>query len=260
MNTTKNFLVKGRRKLRRFLNRILPAVSVSKIHSLAQVKAKVQRIEIPAEVGTVSGHLWPDEQRALYALGALAESPMLEIGSWLGLSATCLAKGILASGARKEFITCELNPTMANFRVMPDGKGVALCYPPESEVTMGVCPRELFDNVIKPVIEHPGGVVGQLRANLKRLNVDSLVQIVTGDFRTAVPARKFRFIFTDTMHEPSEISRNAPDMLKLMTDGTILAVHDTTPENRDELCKYFQFTETIQIETLFVGVVKLKKN
>ena len=59
------------------------------------------------------------------------------------------------------------------------------------------------------------------------------------------------------MHEPSEIRRNAPDLLKFMTDGAILACHDTTPENRDELSRYFQFTESIQVETLFIGVVRL---
>jgi hypothetical protein len=38
--------------------------------------------------------------------------------------------------------------------------------------------------------------------------------------------------------------------------GTILACHDTTPENAAELKRHFQFSETIQIETLFVGVIK----
>ncbi|MEY4916949.1 MAG: hypothetical protein RL616_862, partial [Verrucomicrobiota bacterium] len=41
-------------------------------------------------------------------------------------------------------------------------------------------------------------------------------------------------------------------------DGTILACHDTTPENRAELLRHFQFSETIQIATLFVGVIKLR--
>ena len=181
---------------------------------------------------------------------------MLEIGPWLGLSTICLAKGILASGVHKEFVTCELNPTLANFRELPDGR-IAFYYPPESETTMGICSKELFENKIKPVVEHPDGIVGQLHANLKRLNAETLVQIVPGDFRTKLAERKFRFIFADTMHEPSEIRRNAPDLLKFMTDGAILACHDTTPENRDELSRYFQFTESIQVETLFIGVVRL---
>ena len=257
MSKIRNFFAAGRRRLRRSLNRLLPAAPVSQITSLADLKSKLQRIKIPEEISSVSGHLGLDEQRALYALGALAESPLLEIGPWLGLSTVCLAKGILASGVRKEFITCELNPTLANFRELPDGR-IAFYYPSESKITMGACPRELFEDKIKPVVEHPDGVVGQLRANLKRLNVDGLVQIVIGDFRSELPVRKFRFIFADTMHEPSEIRRNAPDLLKYMADGSILACHDTSAENRDELFRHFQFTETIQVESLFIGVVKLR--
>ena len=259
MNKVREYLRKGRRRVRHTLNRILPAAQVSKIKSLSELQARLPRIQVPAEVSSVKGQLWPEEQRALYALGAMAESPMLEIGAWLGLSATCLAKGILASGASKEFITCELNPTPANYRPLPDGQ-IAFYYPPESEITMGMCSREVFENEIRPVVEHPEGVAGQLRANLKRVNVDSVVRVVTGDFKAVLPGRKFRFIFTDTMHEPSEIRRNAPDLLKLVEDGTILACHDTTSENRDELCKYFQFSESIQIATLFIGVVQLRKD
>lgn len=259
MNKFREFLGKVRRRLRAPLSRILPVAQVGKIKTLSQLEARVLRIQVPTEVGSVTGQLWPDEQRALYALGAMAESPMLEIGAWLGLSATCLAKGILASGASKEFITCELNPTMANYRELPNG-WMAFYYPPESETSMGSCSREVFEKEIRPAVEYPGGIAGQLRANLKRMNVDSVVQVVTGDFRSALPARKFRFIFTDTMHEPSEIRRNAPDLLKFVTDGTILACHDTTPENREELLKHFQFTEYIQIATLFIGVVKLKND
>ncbi|MDR3458635.1 MAG: class I SAM-dependent methyltransferase [Verrucomicrobiae bacterium] len=259
MNKVKEYLRKGRHRVRRTLNRILPGARVNKIKNLSQLRARLQWIQVPAEVGSVKGQLWPEEQRALYALGAMAESPMLEIGAWLGLSATCLAKGILASGVSKEFITCELNPTPANYRRLPDGQ-IAFYYPPESEITMGACSPEVYENEIKPVVEHPEGVAGQLRANLKRVNVDSVVQIVTGDFKTALPVRKFRFIFTDTMHEPSEIRRNAPNLLKLVEDGTILACHDTTPENREELGNYFQFSESIQIKTLFIGVIKLRKD
>lgn len=123
---------------------------------------------------------------------------------------------------------------------------------------MGICPRELFEADIKPVGGHPDGVVGQLRASLRRFNVDALVEVVTGDFRSALPLRKFRFVFVDTMHEPSEIRRNAPDLPRILADGTILACHDTTSENRDELFRHFQFSETIQIKSLFIGVVKIQ--
>ena len=256
MNNATGLFTRGRRYIRHLSRSLFPEARVDRITSLAQLKARIGRIQLPEEAGTIRGHLSPDEQRALYALGALAGSPMLEIGAWLGLSTYCLAKGVFASSTPKEFITCELNPTLKNFRELPDGR-VAFYYPPESETTMGICSRELFENEIKPVVSHPDGILGQLRANLHRCGVDSLVQIITGDFRSELPVRSFRFIFADTMHEPSEIRRNAPDMRKYVTDGTILACHDTSPENRTEISRYFQFTESIQVDTLFIGVVKL---
>lgn len=255
MNNRTNLLARGRRYLRRLLYSSLPAARVNKITSLSQLNAALPRIRVPVDTSGIRGWLSADEQRALYALGALAHAPILEIGAWLGRSTVCIAQGVLASGLSKEFITCELNPSLANFRELPDGR-IALYYPPESEKSMGICSRELFENDIKPVVGHPDGVVGQLRANLQHFEVDRLVQVVIGDFRSALPPRKFRFVFADTMHEPSEIRRNAPDLLRCLAEGAILACHDTTPENRDEILRHFQFAEFIQIDSLFIGIVK----
>jgi predicted O-methyltransferase YrrM len=237
--------------------RRLPPLPANQFKTLKQLKWQFSRVQVPTEIRTVKGQLWPEELQALYALGAMAESPMLEIGSWLGLSATCLAKGIVASGVSKNFTACDLNPGPANYRELPDGR-TGFFYPPESTTPMGACSRKIYEDEIRPVVAHPDGVVGQLRANLRRMGVEPLVQIVTGDFKSVLPAQKYRFIFCDTLHDPTEIRANASALLKLVTDGTILACHDTTPENRAELLRHFQFSETIQIATLFVGVIKLR--
>ena len=257
MSGSTNLLTRGGRFLRRALSDCLPGAPVKKIASLSRLASLLPRIRVPVDTSSIRGWLSADEQRALYALGAMAQSPMLEIGAWLGRSTVCLAQGILASGLPKQFFTCELNPSLANFRELADGR-IAFYYPPESEITMGVCSRALFENDIEPVVGHPDGVVGQLRANLRRFNVDALVEVVTGDFRSALPLRKFHFVFADTLHEPSEIRRNAPDLQRFLADGAVLACHDTTSENRDEIFRHFQFSETIQIDSLFIGVVKIQ--
>ncbi len=256
VNTSTNILTRGGRYLRRALDNRFHLARVKQIASLSQLTSLLPRIRVPVDTSAIPGWLSAGEQRALYALGGLAQSPMLEIGAWLGRSTVCLGQGILASGLPKEFFTCELNPTLANYREIADGR-IAFYYPPQSETTMGICSRELFERDIKPVVGHPDGVVGQLRANLRRFNVDSIVEVVTGDFRSALPLREFRFVFADTMHEPSEIRRNAPDLQRFLADGAIFACHDTTPENRDELTKHFQFTQSIQIDSLFIGVVSV---
>ena len=257
MSGSTNLLTRGGRFLRRTLYDRLPGAPVKKIASLSRLASLLPRIRVPVDTSSIRGWLSADEQRALYALGAMAQSPMLEIGAWLWRSTVCLARGILASGLRKQFFTCELNPTLANFREQADGQ-IGFYYPPESEINMGACSRKLFEDDIKPVVGHPDGVVGQLRANLRRFKVDALVEVVTGDFRSGLPLPKFRFVFADTMHGPSEIRRNAPDLQRFLADGAILACHDTTSENRDEIAKHFQFRHWIQIDSLFIGVVKVQ--
>jgi predicted O-methyltransferase YrrM len=257
MSQANDLFIKYRRLVRRAVLKRLPPIPVTEFKTLEQLKWQFLRLRVPAEVRSIPGHLWPDELQALYALGALAESPMLEIGSWLGLSTSCLAKGILASGVSKSFTASELNPGPANYRELPDGR-IGFFYPPESTTPMGACDRKLYDEEIRPVVEHPDGVVGQLRANLRRLGVEPLVQIVTGDFKSVLPAQKYRFIFCDTLHDATEIRQNASALLNLVADGTILACHDTSPENRAELMRHFEFKEFIQIASLFIGVIKLR--
>jgi predicted O-methyltransferase YrrM len=257
MSTLTNFVTRGGRRLRRAVYAGLPAARVNEIASLAQLASLLPRIRVPVDTSGIRGWLSADEQRALYALGALAQSPVLEIGSWVGLSTVCLAQGILASGLPKQFVTCELNPTLANFRELADGR-FAFDYPAGSQTPLGFCPREMFENDIRPVVEHPDGVVGQLRANLRRFKVDGLVEVITGDFRSVLPPHRFGFIFADITHDLNEIRLNAPALRRILADGAILACHDTTPENRDEIAKHFQFTQSIQIDSLFIGVVNLQ--
>lgn len=201
----------------------------------------------------VDGWLTGDEEKALFALGRLASGfRILEIGPWLGRSTICIARGILASGKRTEFTTCELNPTEANF-VLEDG--VRLFTPDLTDAPLGGSPEADYEANMAPVVEHPDGVIGKLRENIINADVAPLVQIVEGDFRFVPFDGRFLLIFSDAMHGPDEIRRNAPRLAELLAPGGILACHDTTPENREVLGEFFTFRDEVQIDSLFIGLV-----
>ena len=233
---------------------LFPAPEFNKITSLQKLHRALPRVRLPAPAKEIPGWMSFREQRALYALARFSPGPILEIGSWLGRSTVCIGRGIVDSGNKKEFLTCELAPTMANYRYLP-GNMVGFFYPPESEVNMGNAPVELFENDIKPFVSHPRGILGQLKDNLAAFNVSEAVSIFIGDFRNT-PVKRYNFLFSDAMHSEKEIARNAPDLRRFLGQGSILACHDTTPENEKYLRKYFQFGYFLQVDSLFVGEIE----
>ena len=222
-------------------------VSLKTLHSLLP---RLMFTRVPEGIG---GWMSFDEQRALYALARYSRGPLLEIGPWLGISTICIARGILDSGVSKEFLTCELAPTLDNFRAVDDHL-VGFFYPKESEAAMGVGSLEIFERDIKPVLEHPEGLLGQLRSNLANMKVADIVSIFVGDFRSS-PARRYQFVFSDAMHDENEINRNAPDLRRFVSEGTILACHDSNEENEKCLRNYFKFGYSFTVGSLFVGEV-----
>jgi hypothetical protein len=241
------------RKIYDKLWNLLPPPDFNQITSLQKLHQALPRVRLPAPPKEISGWMTFREQRALYALARFSPGPILEIGSWLGRSTVCIGRGIVDSDKKKEFLTCELAPTMANYRYLP-GNMVGFFYPPESEMNMGNAPAELFENDIKPFVSHPRGILGQLKDNLAASNVTEVVSIFIGDFRNT-PVRRYNFLFSDAMHSEAEISRNAPDLCRFLGQGSILACHDTTPENEKILRKYFQFGYTLNVDSLFIGEI-----
>jgi hypothetical protein len=200
-----------------------------------------------------AGWLTSSEQRALYSLARWAQGPFLEIGPWLGLSTTIIALGIADSGEAKEFVTREYNPTLANFRPLPDGT-IGLFIPADSTESMGACSHESFENDIRPIVAGVHGVIGQLTDNLRRARIDHLVRVSVGDFRE-LETRTYHFVFADTMHNALEIQRNAPQLRRFLTVGSILACHDTTAENERLLRELFSFAADFRADSLFVGKI-----
>ena len=223
------------------------------IRSLGELGRCQSRVRFDPARTPVPGWLTPAEQRALYSLGRWAPGPFLEIGPWLGLSTTALALGIADSDERKEFISCEINPTLANFRPTADGM-MGLFLPAESTVSMGPCTVEVFERDIKPVVGHPDGLGGQLLENLRRCGADKLVRVVFGDFRN-LESKSYGLVFCDAMHTETEILRNAPDLRRNLTAGSILSCHDTTDENAHLLHQLFAFGDTFRVDSLFVGEI-----
>ena len=206
----------------------------------------------PGLTDGITGWLLPREEHALHALGLLADGPILEIGSWCGRSTVCLATGIAARPIPVDFVTVELDPKIEQWPVI-DGERY---FRPslDEDVLHGVGPG--WDTEIAPVINGPGGVLGALTANLAAAGVADLVEVLTGDFRAIdLPHDSYGLVFADVMHDEVEITRNAEHLTRLVRPGGLLACHDTTPENRELLERWFRFSATAQVDSLFVGAV-----
>lgn len=220
--------------------------------SLQDLKEELPFVVINHDLEGIAGWLRPDEQKALYALARWLPGPFLEIGPWVGLSTSIIGYAIKDSNVAKPFVTVELNPSIRNLR--PYDGGIGFFVPFESTVPCGVCSVDTFERQIKPVVTGEGGIIGALKRNLTAKGLASLVKIVEGDF-THAPNLGYNFIFTDTMHDPPEIQRNASRLRPFLRDQTILACHDIDARNEEELRRWISFSESIQVDSLFIGRV-----
>lgn len=222
------------------------------IRTLRDLAGELPFVVIDHDLEGIAGWLRPNERKALYALARWLPGPFLEIGPWVGLSTAIIAYAIKESGSNKQFVTSELNPQISNYR--PYDGGIGFFVPPESVVPYGVCSVDVFQRLIKPTVMAEGGVVGRLQKNLVAKRLDSMVTIVEGDF-SAVPDLGYTFVFTDIMHDPPEIERNAPRLKPFLRKNTVLVCHDTDSRNEKELRKHIAFGESIQIDSLFIATV-----
>jgi hypothetical protein len=126
--------------------------------------------------------------------------------------------------------------------------------PAESTVSVGSCSADVFEREIRPVLDQPSGLAGQLNTNLKLAGVDRVVRVSLGDFRD-LETRPYRFVFCDAMHDEVEIRRNAPDLRRFLDSGSILACHDTSDANAKLLRQVFDFGDFFRADSLFVGLV-----
>lgn len=238
----------GRRIDRMFAH---PLADGETFPGLARLPSRVRRLSVDVTFEGIGGWLTLSERRVLHALAYWLDGPFLEIGSWLGLSTSCIASGIRRSGIPKRFISNDLNPTVANFR--PTDGGIGLFIPSDSDINLGDCPVGEYEQNIRPFLERPGGVMGCLKENLERNDLLRFVEIIVGPFADAVPSLEYRFVFCDCLHNPVEIYRNVPSIATLVSSGGIFACHDTTDENEACLRTLLPVVESCQIDSLFVA-------
>jgi predicted O-methyltransferase YrrM len=170
----------------------------------------------------IGGWLSPKERQTLYALARWLPGPIIEIGSWIGLSTVAIAQGIRDSGQQKRFTAYDWGLTKDNFRKVDGGVGVFASGTTEPLV---MCTLETFNHDILPILSVPGGQFGKLRENLRSFGVSDLVEVVVADFKTVRPP-KAGLVFCDTLHNLYEIEINAPHLSKFLRNGSILACHD----------------------------------
>jgi hypothetical protein len=171
----------------------------------------------------IPGWLSPRERQTLYALARWLPGPILEIGSWLGLSTTAIAKGIRDSGEHKRFDTIDLPLTQDNFR--PVAGGIGWFPHRDRAVQVSVGSEEAFCAEILPVISAPGGSNAMLKQNLARLELTEFVRIHVGDFRE-YPGYCCGLVFCDTLHNLREVTLNGPHLRKFLGPNSIIACHD----------------------------------
>jgi hypothetical protein len=217
-----------------------------------ELRARCVGARFPYSVRGIRGWLSQRERRALYALARSLAGPFLEVGPWAGLSTAIIASGIRDSGVPKAFTTVELNPPLSWWR--PVERGIGFFPPSSPDVPCGVSSVALYQQTIKPVAGAPGGVIGALTSNLRRLGLASYVTILEGDF-TMAPQVPYAWVWVDTFHDVQEIRANAPRLTPYLTPGSILACHDTTAANEEMLRVYLPLGRSFTVDSLMVAEV-----
>jgi len=186
------------------------------------LKAAKARFYRHSEQMLIRGFIYPRERQLLYGLARWLPGPIIEIGSWCGLSTTAIAHGIKDSGDRKQFRTYDLALTLDNFRPFEGGYGMFL---ENDNVTLGVCSKEVYENRLFPVLSLPDAAQGELRRNIEKCGLTKFVNIQVGDFRTFPPI-VCGLVFCDALHDLHEIALNAPALRPFLRSSSILACHD----------------------------------
>ena len=202
----------------------------------------------------IAGWMTARERQTLYALARWLPGPIVEIGSWVGLSTTAIAQGIRDSGQSKRFDTFDLKLTPDNFRPVEGGMGF---FVPDDPVAVATTTELSYRTDVLPILSKPGGSNEVLRANLARLGLPKFVNDHIGDFRRA-PAHPCRWMFCDTLHSLREIEVNAPYLQRFLYPNSILACHDIghQPELIAALRNVIPLGHSVEIDSLFVAEVQ----
>lgn len=242
---------RGARKIARGLAGGLIAEPDYAHASVDALVAQAWRVRVRCDTRGIQGWQSPLERQILYALARAMPGPIAELGAWLGLSTCIICAGIRDSGEAKEFVTHEINPKSHWFR--PHGDRIGF-FPPGSTEPLAHCTYETYHQDIRPAVEAPGGVIGELRRNLAARGFAGMVRVIEGDFGAANP-RVYSFIFADVMHNEAEIRESGPKLRYMTAPGTVLACHDCNPAFEALLRQYLPFRTVGLLDSMLVAVV-----
>jgi hypothetical protein len=193
----------------------------------------------------------PRARQALYALARWLPGPIVEIGSWVGLSTTAIARGIRDSLQGKRFDTIDLKLTADMYRRVEDGMAF---YHPDDPIPLWINSKSHCENEILPVIGKPVGSNEILRASLARLQLSNLATDYVGDF-LHFPAYTCRWLFCDTLHNLHEIQVTAPYLQRFLSRDSILVCHDigSHPELIKAVREAIPLGYGVSIESLYIA-------
>jgi hypothetical protein len=206
----------------------------------------------------IKGWLTWRERKMLYGLARYATGPIIEVGSWVGLSTIAIAQGIRDSAKLKPFTTFDLPTTLDNFRKMPNGN--IGFFVDHSQIPFGQCSEDTFNLEIRPIVSRDGGARYVLLDNLAKADLLRFVTVVTANFKS-VQAIPSGFVFCDALHDEGEINANASALLPFLRHGSILACHDVGRTNRlvEKLCSILPIKHGTGIDSLYVAEVEMPR-
>lgn len=142
---------------------------------------------------------------------------ILEIGTFYGRSTATICAAIRSLGSRVDFITVDLD-----FRTEEHARKVFAEIHGREEVAVPVQFKEAF--------ELGFSTTEYAEYRVRKQGLAQYVTFESGDFRN-LPG-EVDFVFADVMHDPVEIQKNLPAILRMLSPNGILAVHDLNDRNK----------------------------
>ncbi len=209
------------------------------------VRNKLERPASPAAEEPGSGFWFPDitgwfsraDALHLYtAIKLMRPRRILEIGTFYGRSTATICTAIKSLGTCVDFITIDLD-----LRSEEEAKKIFGEIHGIDDVPVGEQFKEAF--------ELGFSTTEYAEYQIRKHRLSQYVTFESGDFRN-LPG-EFDLVFADVMHEPVEVRKNLPTILRKLSPDGILVVHDLNDANKQVIESIAGTAEFIsQSETL----------
>ena len=193
-------------------------------------------------LGYPNGWMSAKDLTVLHNAARRTQGDVLEIGPWLGRSSSAIATGL---HARAQTGQAAVKYDMIDFGITSAEEWVARF-------------NEKFrldkdQGRVAAAVYHPGGTIAVLIQNLKGNGLlDSVSNVIRGDFLECPIARRYGMIFCDATHDDAEIHRHLPKIAELAAPGATLIFDDIITEQRADLvCDYLDVTQRFMTRSVF---------